>query len=195
MSLQVLTSLYLQGHLSSQFPHPTLDYSHILHMYSRRTSVFLGLSAFANSPPSLCLENTFPPSHLFTYFWRLRIHLRCLYLKAPLPISLPSDYDKCLFSLLPQHSTVCVLWTNSSCKWKINLILLSSFSWRLSLTSSSSRSTLLLAHLDPFAPASLLFQKHTDNTNLGLLSWLFLLPRIYSQDTSKVIPSLFKVFA
>lgn len=118
MSLQVLTSLYLQGHPSLQCPQPTLDCSHILHVYSWRTSVFLGLRAFANSSPRLCLENTFPPFHLFTNFSWLRIHLRCLYLKAPLPISWPSDYDKCLSSLLPQHSTLCALWTNSSCKWK-----------------------------------------------------------------------------
>lgn len=63
---------------------------------------------------------------------------------------------------------------------KINFIFLSSVSCLLSLTSTSALSTLLLAHLVPFAPASLLFRKDTRHTNLGLWSWLFLLPTIYS---------------
>lgn len=181
MSLQVLTSLYLQGHLSPQFPQPTLDCSQILHMYSWRASVSLGLSAFANSSPLALSGKHFPTLSLVYRLLVVEDSPQVSLLKSTPPLSPPLQ-TMTNASPLYYHSTVHFVYCEPihHVNGKINLILLSSFSCLLSLTSSSSCSTLLLTHLDPFAPDSLPFQMGTDNTNLGLLSWLFLLPRIYS---------------
>ena len=66
-----------------------------------------------------CLGNTFTLSTWWSiYFSGSGFISGGFTEKYPFPTSLPSDYDKCLSSLPPQPSVVCVWWTNSSCKWK-----------------------------------------------------------------------------
>lgn len=126
VSLQVLTSLYLQDHVSSQFPHHTLDFSHIQHMYSRKTSSWISVPL---QILPLCLENTFTPFHLVIYFRCFRTQLRCLYLKAPLPHLLAFRLTNA--SPPYYHSPVRFVYCepNHHINGKINLILLSSFSF------------------------------------------------------------------
>lgn len=77
----------------------------------------------------LCLENTFTPFHLVIYFRCFRTQLRCLYLKAPLPHFLAFRLTNA--SPLYYHSPVRFVYCepNHHINGKINLILLSSFSF------------------------------------------------------------------
>lgn len=179
MSLQVLTPLCLPGYLSSQCPHPTFHCSRSPHIYSRRTS-FLGFQSLCEFSPLALSGKHFPTFSLVYLLLAVENSPQVSLLKStpPLPPCLQTMTNA---SPLYYHSALQFVYCEPihHVNGKINLILLSPFFCLLSLSSSSSRSTLLLTHLVPFAPASLLFQKGTDNTNLGLLS-LFLLPRIYS---------------
>lgn len=89
--------------------------------------------------------------------------------------------DKCLSSLLPQPSAVCVLRTKSSHKWKnkFNITFLLFVPRSLSPAAHLFLvfSSLTWSHLHQ---PPCFNQKGIDNTNLGLLPWLFPLPRIYS---------------
>ena len=118
-------------------------------------------------PASLGLEGACPPFRLSTCFGCARSRLGCLYFKAPVPS---------LLAFRPRQTPPLFTTTDSTVRpvrrepsghvnGEMNFLLLPSFSCLLSLTSGSSLSTLLLAHLVPSARAPSLFQKGTRNAN------------------------------
>lgn len=129
--------------------------------------VFSWASAPVRSlPASLGLEGACPPFHLSTCFGCARIRLGGLSFKAPLPSLLAFRPRQMPPLFTTTDGTVRLVGEPSGhVNGKMNFPLLSSFSCLLSLTSGSSLSILLLAHLVPSARAPSLFQKGTHNAN------------------------------
>lgn len=118
-------------------------------------------------PSSLGLEGARPPFHLSTCSGCARIRLGGPSFKAPLPSLLAFRPRQMPPLFTTTDGTVRLVCREPSghVNGKMNFPLLSPFSCLLSLTSGSSLSTLLLAHLVPSARAPSLFQKGTHNAN------------------------------
>ena len=133
-------------------------------------------------------------SQLFTwwsiYFRWFRLHLGCLYLKVPFPHFLAIRLMTNAFPLY-HHSPVWFVYCEPIhyINGKISLILHSPFPALFSLNSTSSLTILVPTLLVPLVPASLFYWKDIDNTNRGLLLWLFPFPKIISPRQPKVCPS------
>lgn len=84
-SLQVLTSLYLQGHIYSH-PPIILQIPVIFNTSTPKEPFSLvSVPLQVLSPLSFWKTLFHPFTGLLTYCWQFRIHLRCLHLKASLP--------------------------------------------------------------------------------------------------------------
>ena len=99
----------------SQFPHHTLDSSHIQCMYNKLSWVSVPLHFLPQ-----CLGNTCTTFHLVIHVLQVaQASTRVSLLKSTLP---PPPCHQTMINASPlyHHSPVlvCVLWTNSSHKWK-----------------------------------------------------------------------------
>ena len=113
VSLQVLFSTY-----KAMFLHNFPIIPQIPVICKACITSFLGSQCLCRFPPTVWETLSQLCSWWSICFRWLRIHLGVFTKKYSSPTSLPSDYNKCLSSLPPQPSVVCVQWTNSLYKWK-----------------------------------------------------------------------------